>query len=57
MNSVLYAIIAILLLGFAVLLYLLLDLKKKAEKPAESESLKLMADMMRDLLEREIPAS
>ncbi len=49
MNSVLYIIIALLLVGFGVLLYMLLAMKKATEKPQDSETLKMMMEWMRDL--------
>jgi DNA recombination protein RmuC len=49
MTTVLYIIIALLIAGFAVLLYLLLNLKKASEKPQDNESLKVMMEWMRDI--------
>ena len=50
MTTVLYIIIALLIAGFGVLLYMLFALKKATEKPAdESESLKVMMEWMRDI--------
>ena len=49
MNSVFYIIIALLVAGFGVLLYMLLAMKKAAEKPADNESLKVMMEWMRDI--------
>jgi len=48
-NSFLYAIIGLLIAGFGVLLYLLVDLKKRAEKPAEDSSLKVMMEWMKEI--------
>ena len=49
MNDVLYIIIAVLVVGFGMLLYFLIDLKKKSEKPADNESLRLMMEWMKDI--------
>lgn len=50
MTPVFYIIIALLIIGFGVLLYMVFALKKAAEKPAdESESLKVMMEWMRDI--------
>ncbi len=49
MTTVLYVIIAILLLGFAALLYVMIDLKRKAERPVDNEPMRLMMEWMKDL--------
>lgn len=49
MTPVLYIIIALLFVGFGVLLYMLMNLKKASEKPADNESLKVMMEWMRDI--------
>ena len=49
MNSIFYIIIALLVAGFGVLLYMLMAMKKAAEKPADNESLKVMMEWMRDI--------
>ncbi len=49
MNTVLYIILALLALGFAVLLYILLDLKRSAAKPQDNESLQVMMEWMKDI--------
>jgi DNA recombination protein RmuC len=49
MTPVLYIIIALLVAGFGVLLYLLLDLKRKAARPTDDASLKVMMEWMRDI--------
>jgi DNA recombination protein RmuC len=49
MTTVLYAIIALLLAGFGVLLYLLIDLKRKAIGSQDHESMKVMVEWMRDM--------
>lgn len=49
MEPILYIVIAILLLGFGVLLYFLLDLKRKTEQPVESDHMKLMMEWMREI--------
>lgn len=48
-TNYLYAIIAILVAGFGVLLYLLLDLKRRTEKPTDDSSLKVMMEWMKDI--------
>ncbi len=49
MTPVLYIIIALLVVGFAVLLYLLLDLKKRAALPTDDSSMKVMMEWMKDI--------
>src|SRR6476469_9373492 len=49
MTTVLYIIIALLIAGFGVLLYMLMSLKKASETPAENESMKVMMEWMRDI--------
>jgi DNA recombination protein RmuC len=49
MTTVLYIIIALLLAGFGILLYMLLAMKRAAEKPQDNESLKVMMEWMRDI--------
>jgi DNA recombination protein RmuC len=49
MDTVLYAIIIILLGGFAVLLYLLVDLKRKASSGKSEETMQVMMDWMREM--------
>ena len=48
-SQILYALIAILLLGFGILFYFLLDLKKKSEKPQDDASLKVMMEWMKEI--------
>jgi DNA recombination protein RmuC len=45
----LYVIIAILFIGFGVLLYFLSVLKKRAEQPADDTSLKVMMEWMKEI--------
>lgn len=49
MNPLIYALFAVLGLGIVVLLFMLFGLKKKLETPQESESLRVMADWMRQM--------
>jgi DNA recombination protein RmuC len=49
MPTVLYIIIALLLAGFGVLLYLLIDLKKRTTQPTDDASMKVMMEWMRDI--------
>ncbi len=49
MAPILYIIIALLVAGFGVLLYLLIDLKKKTAQPTDDASLKVMMEWMRDI--------
>lgn len=49
MGTILYIIIGILIVGFAGLLYFLLDLKRKAERPAEESSMRLLLAQMNEL--------
>ena len=44
-----YVLGGILLLGFGVLFYFLLDLKKKSEKPQDDASLKVMMEWMKEI--------
>lgn len=48
-NAILSAIIIVLLAGFAALLYLIMDLKKKSEKPTDDQSLKVMMEWMKEI--------
>jgi DNA recombination protein RmuC len=45
----LYIIIAILVAGFGVLLYLVFSLKKQTEKPVDDSSMKIMMEWMKDM--------
>ncbi len=45
----LYIIIAILLAGFGILLYLLFSLKKQTEKPVDDSGMKIMMEWMKDM--------
>lgn len=49
MNPIFYIFIALLLVGFAVLIYLIIQLKRAAEKPADNDSMKVMMEWMRDI--------
>ncbi len=49
MNSSIYIILTIVVAGFGLLFYLLIDLKRKTEKPIDSEPLKLMMEWMKDI--------
>jgi DNA recombination protein RmuC len=49
MITVLYIIIGLLVLGFAAMVYLLFDLKKKSAQPQDEGSLKVMMEWMRDI--------
>src|SRR4051812_35164473 len=49
MTPILYVIIALLVVGFGVLLYLLMDLKRKTTQPTDDSSLKVMMEWMRDI--------
>ena len=49
MTTVLYLIIALLVAGFGILLYMLMAMKKAADKPQDNESLKVMMEWMRDI--------
>jgi len=56
-NTVLYAIIFILVAGFGVLLYLLASLKKGSDTPKEDTSMRLLLDQMNklsDLVDRKM---
>lgn len=45
----LYIIVAILLAGFGILLYFLLDLKRRTKKPEDDQSLKVMMEWMKEI--------
>ncbi len=49
MITVLYIIIGLLVAGFAILFYFLMDLKNKANVPQDNESMKVMMEWMRDI--------
>jgi DNA recombination protein RmuC len=49
MSPVIYAILAILAVGIIVLVVMLLGLRKRLESPKDSESIKVMADWMREI--------
>src|SRR6185369_10539642 len=49
MLTILYVILVILLIGLALLLYFVMDLKKKSEKPTDDSSLKVMMEWMKDI--------
>ncbi len=49
MTTFLYIIIALLVAGFGVLLYMLSTLKKSAEKPVDDTNMKVMMEWMRDI--------
>jgi DNA recombination protein RmuC len=44
-----YAVIAILILGFAVLLYFVFDLKRRSEKLEQNEPMKVMLEWMKEM--------
>ncbi len=48
-NTILYVVSAVLFAGMAVLAYLLIDLKKQAEKPQDDNSLKVMMEWMKEI--------
>lgn len=47
--AIIYAILAILLGGFGILIYFIISLKKQAEKPADDQSLKVMMEWMKEI--------
>jgi len=47
--AIVYAILGILIAGFGVLLYFLMELKKRAEKPQDDASLKVMMEWMKEI--------
>src|SRR5437868_11183928 len=48
-TGILTVIIAIFIVGFGIVLYMLSELKKRSEKPAEDGSLKVMMEWMKDI--------
>ncbi|MDQ3018559.1 MAG: DNA recombination protein RmuC [bacterium] len=49
MTSVLYIIIGLLLVGFGILLFLLLSLKRNSDKPQDNESMRVMMEWMKEI--------
>jgi DNA recombination protein RmuC len=47
--AIIYAILGILVVGFGVLIYFLIELKKKTEKPQDDSSLKVMMEWMKEI--------
>jgi hypothetical protein len=48
-NEILYVIIAVLLVGFGVMVYFLVHLKKLTDKPNDDGSLKVMMEWMKEI--------
>jgi len=48
-NTILLVIILVLLAGFGVLLYFLIDLKKRSEKPVDDQGMKVMMEWMKEI--------
>jgi DNA recombination protein RmuC len=48
-NPILYAIIGVLLAGFGLLFYFLMDLKKRSEKPTDDQGMKVMMEWMKEI--------
>jgi len=48
-NTILYALIAVLMAGFGILMYFLLQIKRNAEKPADDGSMKVMLEWMKEM--------
>ncbi len=48
-STLVYVILSIFVVGFAVLLYLLIDLKRKSGKPADDQSMKVMMEWMKEI--------
>lgn len=48
-STYLYIILAILLLGFGILLYFVMALKKQAEKPGDDAGMKVMMEWMKEI--------
>lgn len=49
MDTIFYILIGILVIGFGVLLYTLLDLRRKTEQVVNNDSMKTMVEWMRDI--------
>lgn len=49
MNSLVYAIFAVLVLGIIALFVMLVSMRKRLESPQDSESIKVMTDWMREM--------
>lgn len=48
-TNILYIILALFLVGFGVLIYFIISLKKQSEKPADDQSLKIMMEWMKEI--------
>lgn len=48
-SAILYLLLALFIVGFGVLLYLVVDLKKKAETPTDDSGLKVMMEWMKEI--------
>lgn len=49
--AIVYIILGILVVGFGIALYFLIELKKQAEKPSDDQSLKVMMGWMKEIKE------
>ncbi|MFA5990789.1 MAG: DNA recombination protein RmuC [Candidatus Doudnabacteria bacterium] len=48
-TNILYIILALFLVGFGVLIYFIISLKKQSEKPVDDQSLKIMMEWMKEI--------
>ncbi len=48
-TNILYFIFALFIVGFGVLIYFVINLKKQAEKPSDDQSLKIMMEWMKEI--------
>lgn len=48
-TNIFYAIIGVLIAGFGVLIYFILELKKQGQKPQDDQSLKIMMEWMKEI--------
>ncbi len=48
-TAIIYAILGILVIGFGLAIYFLLELKKQGQKPPEDQTLKVMMDWMKEI--------
>ena len=48
-NNILYMVLALLVVGFGILFYFVLSLKKATEKPPEDQAMKVMMEWMKEI--------
>ncbi len=48
-TTILYIILALFVVGFGILIYFIINLKKQSEKPVDDQSLKIMMEWMKEI--------